>query len=168
MARSTQCFATGVVALSLCGCLGEQVANRTLPSSGIPNPSVTLANSSFEQEATAWHFYFNESDGKVVKGEGVMDSSCAKLVVGPKQQLDGFSQWIAPLDSQTMKFTGAVAAEGSDFRAYLYIECLNPLRAETNGSSCQRPSWTASRPPCFNTPQQLRPQWYSPLFRDTL
>ena len=55
-----------------------------------------------------------------------MGSSCARLVVTPQPQIDGFSQVIAPLDSQIVRFTGTVTAEGPNVRAWLRIECLNP------------------------------------------
>ena len=119
---------TLVVALSvlLYGCRDGEDAEFNRAPSGLPKPTATLTNAGFEQGATPWHFYFNESEGKIVHGEGIESSNCAKLVVRANNQHDGFSQVIAPLNSKSIEFSAKVAAGGSDVIAYLAVECINP------------------------------------------
>jgi hypothetical protein len=118
-------FASSVVLLfALKFWLGAKEQGR-VSVHDLSKPAATLANPGFEQGTSAWKFYFDESDGKVIKDDGVMGTSCVRLLVSPHHQLDGFSQVIDPIDSKVLRLTGSVAAKGADIRAYLLIECMN-------------------------------------------
>ena len=85
-----------------------------------------LINARFEEGTKHWKCAFGERAGKAQENEGINNTACIKLPVGPDNQIDCFSQAIESLDASECQASAYVRATGADINARIRLECTDP------------------------------------------